>query len=269
KDDGAARSLLQAQAMITARQLIARIADESNLILDPDLDSYYTMSVFVLRLPELATKAVDLGDAAAAVRAGPADNEARVKFLLAEGAFAATIAATMSDAAAADAANAGLQRRLEISLSHAQKAVTDYSDALRAIVIAPQATDAIPFPHRLLQRLVTATDESWRQASLQLAGLLQQRIDRFYRRMAMDLGVAALVWLLAFGLILMIARQITRPIRDLAAVAERVRYGKNYNFRARDGAGGEIGSLIGGFYCIRDRPDNDAVRAQQRTGRVT
>ena len=35
------------------RELITRLGNQSNLILDPDLDSYYTMSLLVLRFPEL------------------------------------------------------------------------------------------------------------------------------------------------------------------------------------------------------------------------
>ena len=41
------------QAIQAARALIIRIGNQSNLILDPDLDSYYTMSLIVLRFPEL------------------------------------------------------------------------------------------------------------------------------------------------------------------------------------------------------------------------
>ena len=33
--------------------LITRIGNQSNLILDPDLDSYYTMSIVLLRTPAL------------------------------------------------------------------------------------------------------------------------------------------------------------------------------------------------------------------------
>ena len=41
------------QAMRSGQALITRIGNQSNLILDPDLDSYYTMSLVVLRFPEL------------------------------------------------------------------------------------------------------------------------------------------------------------------------------------------------------------------------
>ncbi|HEX8884567.1 MAG TPA: hypothetical protein VF797_08785, partial [Noviherbaspirillum sp.] len=41
------------QAFDAGRALITRIGNQSNLILDPDLDSYYTMSLVMLRFPEL------------------------------------------------------------------------------------------------------------------------------------------------------------------------------------------------------------------------
>ena len=40
-------------AMRSGQALITGIGNQSNLILDPDLDSYYTMSLVVLRFPEL------------------------------------------------------------------------------------------------------------------------------------------------------------------------------------------------------------------------
>src|SRR5262245_37509177 len=54
-DDLAIGWALYMQSVRTARQLISRIGDQSNLILDPDLDSYYMMSIVILRLPEFTT----------------------------------------------------------------------------------------------------------------------------------------------------------------------------------------------------------------------
>ena len=41
------------QTIQSARAWIIRLGNQSNLILDPDLDSYYTMSLIVMRFPEL------------------------------------------------------------------------------------------------------------------------------------------------------------------------------------------------------------------------
>jgi diguanylate cyclase (GGDEF)-like protein len=43
-----------------ARDLIATIGDKSNLILDPDLDSYYMMDVAMLRMPEIIALSNDI-----------------------------------------------------------------------------------------------------------------------------------------------------------------------------------------------------------------
>ena len=40
-------------AFAAGRELLTRVGNQSNLILDPDLDSYYTMSLVILRFPEL------------------------------------------------------------------------------------------------------------------------------------------------------------------------------------------------------------------------
>ena len=128
--DPAARRLLEARAIDSARLLISRIGDESNLILDPDLDSYYTMSVVMLRLPEAVTEATDLAEEAVTVNLSkPAAVESRMKFLLKEGVFSATIDGLMSDIAAAFRGNADgkLRTNLEPSFLRARSAINDFS----------------------------------------------------------------------------------------------------------------------------------------------
>ncbi len=52
--DSAAAHATQRQPLIDqARTLLTTVGNQSNLILDPDLDSYYCMSLVVLRFPEL------------------------------------------------------------------------------------------------------------------------------------------------------------------------------------------------------------------------
>jgi hypothetical protein len=42
-------------ALSACRDLITRVGNQSNLILDPDLDSYYSMSLSILRYPRCST----------------------------------------------------------------------------------------------------------------------------------------------------------------------------------------------------------------------
>jgi PAS domain S-box-containing protein len=269
--DPAARRLLEARAVDSARQLISRIGDESNLILDPYLDSYYTMSVVMLRLPEAVTDATDLADEAVAVNMPRADSsESRVRFLLKEGAFNATIAGLTSDIGAAFRGNADgkLRRNLEPTLLHAQNAVHDFSRNLRSMAIEHLSADVNSAAvHVMLRRVLGAMDGLWREADIELKRLLQQRIDDFYHRMAVDLGMAALVWLASLGFILVVARQITGPIRELSRVARRIRYGEDYSLRASYRAGGEVRQLIDGFNTMLDRLQGESAREQERVAR--
>ena len=262
--DPTAEWALHMRSMRVARDLISRIGDQSNLILDPDLDSYYMMSIVTLRLPEVAAAATELVDTAVAGRQGAAHSgEAQAGLVLRKGAFAATVAALASDNVRAIRENAdeAVRIQLQTSFLRLQAAAANLSTNLRA----PGMDQGIA--HTMLRRLVSATDPYWSQAELELERLLQQRVDRLYRRMAIDLGVAALVWLAALSLILIIARQITRPIRELAAVADRVRYGEDHNIRAPARIGGEIGSLVGGFNAMLDRLQLETAREQERIAR--
>jgi PAS domain S-box-containing protein len=268
--DPAAQALLR-EAAVAAKSLISRIGDESSLIVDPELDSYYTMSAVVLRLPEIVTTAVDLADAAVAVRPGIEGYEnARAKFLLTDGAFIATTNALMSDVAAAYRANADgqLQENIGSSFIRAENALGDFTRSLRDMAISRQSVDANPIAVRaLLRRALTASGAFWRDAGGELNRLLEQRIARLYRQMAVDLGAAALVSLLALGLMLLVARQITRPIRELATVADRVHHGADYKLRAQQRAGGEIAVLVGGFNAMLDRLQGETAREQERVAR--
>ncbi len=59
--DAAAREAARDEVLARAAALVRRVGNQSNLILDPDLDSYYTMSVVLLRLPELLELNTQIG----------------------------------------------------------------------------------------------------------------------------------------------------------------------------------------------------------------
>src|SRR5262245_4992172 len=209
---------VQDSAIKAAGLLISRIGDNSNLILDPDLDSYYLMSVDILRLPELTSTAISLLDAATAVMPGAARSEtSRADLLLKEGTFAATIRSLASDSDRA----LGFQRedqprqRLQSSFNRLRRSSADYSSSLRRISDTGQSANPVAVT-TTLEPLIASIRTNWGDVGTELEYLLRQRVERFYRRMAMDLGAGALVWLVALGLILVISRQITRGEAALA-----------------------------------------------------
>ena len=61
------------------RALVTRVGNQSNLILDPDLDSYYTMSLVLLRFPELLDLVAAIGRAPARAAARRAAERGRLR----------------------------------------------------------------------------------------------------------------------------------------------------------------------------------------------
>ena len=153
------------EALSTARRLISRIGDHSNLILDPDLDSYYLMSVVVLQLPEFVTAALDLAEAAEEVQPGaPHDPASLVTFLVTEGGFASTAKALMSDSARAvevAGASADQSRALAASFEGARAAIDTYSSRLQETLASTEPV----VTSTLLQHLLTATSAYWALSS--------------------------------------------------------------------------------------------------------
>ena len=147
------RSTEVAGVLATGRDLLTRIGNQSNLILD--LDSYYTMSLIVLRYPELLEIVDNIGRLVATLAASPLEvSEARTRYLILEGKLDATMQGIQSDYSEAVAASSkGLdttlnptRQRLEASVERfRQEART--ADAQRALVEAtpiPIIVTAIP-----------------------------------------------------------------------------------------------------------------------------
>jgi len=117
------------KAIAAARGLIAKIADGSNLTLDPDLDSFYVMDVVTVKLPEAVER---LGKIVALVRemrgkAGLSDDD-KAEIMIQIGLFegAATGAAGSIDSAIKANEDGALRRALDTSFK-------SFSNALAAL----------------------------------------------------------------------------------------------------------------------------------------
>lgn len=88
-------------ALDACRELITRIGNQSNLILDPDLDSYYTMSQSILRYPPLIDAVNGIGRHLHEGRTARSREEVRTRYLVLEGQLDAAMQGLRSDFAEA------------------------------------------------------------------------------------------------------------------------------------------------------------------------
>jgi len=258
-EDGGARHAEQWHAVASAVQLlITRIGNQSNLILDPDLDSYYTMSLVVLRFPELFDLISRIRDQAHAATVAPRHERAReqTEYLILEGRLDAIIGGIDTDYAEALAAGTPA---LGMALQPSRGKLLSAVDALRAGARQLAIEEPGGLNRSDLETMALASwqqlDVAWASAGTALNGLLQQRIDGLFQRMWLHLGTAAALLLVLLSVVYFVARQIAQPIRRLAEVADGVRRSGDYTLRASWRSGDEIGRLINAFNDMLDQLD--------------
>ena len=249
-------------ALDTGRALVTRVGNQSNLILDPDLDSYYTMSLILLRFPELLELTSEMGARLHSHGAGELDaTESRTKYFILEGRVDAVAAAIASDYGEAFAAASGpLQAHLDASRAQLLASIDRFRTATRS-AMADGSGGLAPF-ETAQQALFASLDGAWDSAIVELNTLLDARERGFFQRMWMHLGTALFLLLLILSAVFYVARQISRPLRGLSLVVDTVRRTGDHSLRARWESGDEIGRLVLGFNDMLAQLDRER-RAQQ------
>ena len=261
-----------ASAFVAGRELLTRVGNQSNLILDPDLDSYYTMSLVILRFPELLEVINSTRDLALqlATAEGAQRQRLQTQFLILEGRMDATIRGIGSDYTEAFAASTPLLRRhLDGSRAALQQAVAQFRASTQALAGTPAHADGSA---ALLQHdaaAVAALQRAWRAAENELQRLIQLRVDGFFTRMWLHLGTAVLLLVMILGLVFFVARQIALPIRRLARVAQEVRETGDHSLRAVWDSEDETGRLVSAFNTMLQQLDFQRMAQQDLVARAS
>ena len=250
-----------AASMAAGRELITRIGNQSNLILDPDLDSYYTMSLVLLRFPELQELLALTVHKAVELDQSPADqrNKVHTELLILEGRLDAVLQGIDSDYAEALAAGPPtLRAALAPARDRLTAAVASFRQHPMHIVDrgAADRREVLAAKHR---ELVAELHATWRAATVGLEGLLDARIQGLFVRMWTHLGTAVALLMLILSIVYFVARQIAQPLQRLADVAGRVSATGDYTMRAAHESRDEIGQLVQAFNGMLGDLDRERV----------
>ncbi|OQX10639.1 MAG: hypothetical protein BWK76_20335 [Desulfobulbaceae bacterium A2] len=253
--------------------MISHAGDTSNLILDPDLDSYYLMDITLLALPQTQNRLAEiLDDGAHALSSPLLTSEARTRFAvhaaqLRQNDYERIVVTDGPTALENDAAfngtSASLQKRLPPALAAYAEPTNRFINMLTTL-----ATDekAVLSAGDFLAAGEKAREQSfllWQVASQELDALLDQRISSNRNRGLLG-GALTLFSLLLTGLlVLVIARSITGPLsRGVKALTALARGDLTFELPAardkepRD----EIGQLTAAVMQV--------TRAQQREQQI-
>jgi diguanylate cyclase (GGDEF)-like protein/PAS domain S-box-containing protein len=255
--------------IVQGRALITRVGNQSNLILDPDLDSYYTMSLVVLRLPELLELVHTVRQQTQRWQApGTQAIEQGNQYLMLKGRLETVRQAIDRDLSEAVAAGgpalAGhlnpAYQRLQQALNGLGNLVDDLSlpaERRQADVLA-----AMPAAHAAV---LDAMQNAWSVSGGALDDLLQARVAGLYHRMSLRLATALAMLGVILGLVYVVARHIVVPLKQLTGVTNAVRLSGDHSRRADWQSDDEIGQLVLGFNDMLAQLDHEREAQKERT----
>jgi len=219
----ALRPLLLAAGADERRQrfleLNTRVGDTSNLILDPDLDSYYVMDITTIRLPLLLKRLGEISERSDELLArGNITDSEREQLLLQESL---------------------LEEQLQ-GILHSQQTIFEYNPELRPAMIAAHgkfSTRMDAFRNRLEFLLLeekadtagrAAFEKARREAitgivdfyittSQLLVILLNKRIDGFVMQRNVTTGIVAVLIVTSVALTFLLIGSIIRPLREIGS----------------------------------------------------
>jgi methyl-accepting chemotaxis protein len=201
------------------RSLMAQVGDGSNLILDPDLDSFYVMDAVVVKLPDVTDQIMSLyalADAIAEKRSLSVADHAQLLILM--GGFEGSAGGLTSDFSSAYRGNPDGSVKAAIDdPSRATAAALDrFTESLKTSILGDKgiAVD-VPALGRLRDSALGAVEDLAARASTQLDHLLNARIHRFYVTLVWTLALAIAMAIAGAIIAGLIARGMSRAIRQM------------------------------------------------------
>jgi signal transduction histidine kinase len=237
------------------RSLLAQVGDASNLILDPDLDSYYLMDMLIVRIPEVSAV---LSSRAEALE-------------LFETAKTTTQIAGHSDVFNANGTYSFAMRQLKSSTESSLRYTkqpnkmaslqTQFSDTLASLERLDAYLDGSTTNGKALDPNVAATME-WQSrqrlhelsvvAGQNLKGLLEARIASLEAtRMQSLFAASALFGAAMIFVVALLAFRVTLPLKALTEVADRFVSGELSQETPLQSRRDEVGALARAFERLR------------------
>jgi signal transduction histidine kinase len=231
------------QGLHSAQALAQRVEDDSNLTLDPDLDTYYLQNIVAKELPlylgRLWTLHRFLKEGARPTASLMGSNTG---LPILEGLLRTAMSEIDADLAAAYRGNS--DRRLPQAAGAGFAAMRKSTDAYLASLADGQGAALSVAPSdAILSEAIDSAMAAWQAAHAELDRLLQQRIDGLTGRMQLSLALIAGFVGLSLLMAIVTYRSIVQPLQRLESVASAVSQTKDYSLRAEPGGRDEIGRV--------------------------
>src|SRR5215813_3151746 len=219
--DAGALAARHAKLAAKLRDLITRVGDQSNLILDPDLDSFYTMYSLVVALPELTDRLMDLSVLTTSIAEKQTLSvEDRAQFMILMGQFESARQALSKAVETAYRGNPDgrLKASLDPDYRAAAATLTFLAAGMKGHVLE---RDGVPVDARAAAQLrdagLAVIERVTTKANAELDRLLRVRVAGFESKLWWSLALAAVIALLAVALAGWIGRGVSRSLEGMSA----------------------------------------------------
>lgn len=259
----------------TIRTMISHAGDTSNLILDPDLDSYYLMDITLLALPQTQDRLSTIRSFGRGVLDGDAlDEDDKLQLAvhahqLRESDLSRVIASTQT-ALNEDPNKYGISPTLRPKMEPALRQYSESTERLLDVMNAAAKDGSkvtVSDFESAVESALGASSSLWDAAVGELDALLEIRISRYrwHRRWALALTLIAVA--ASGGLILVVSRSITRPLSacvdGLNALANR-----NVAYRMEATGAGELGVIAGAVNQVAETTQSAILAIREHAARL-
>ena len=210
--------------------MITHLGNTSNLILDPDLDSYYTMDVTLLALPMTQNRVAEVvANMLPAIKRGELTQEERVtagvyaRFL--KESDLSRIQADFDTALKNDSAYYGESKSFQTKIPTALTSYATDTEAFISLLFRASTEEKISFTVEEFVSVALKSRQNsfglWSQTVDELDQFLDTRIEFYNGQMFWQLAPNAGILLVVFGFVFFVARSITKPLHDVMSRISR------------------------------------------------
>ena len=235
-------------ALKNLRDLAARIGDDSNLTLDPVLDTYHVEYIVVTRLPAMLE---ELGQAQLLTGTPNAANEAvvdrKARLIALDTLLRANIEGAINDIRIAQRGDPDgrLKQSVDPAIASFASSVNAYLDTLHAFI--DTGAESARQPDLSFASAVNSALDAWDITQKQLDQLLTRRIEDLGRQRLLSFVLIGALGTLGLLVAFLTYRDMIVPIKRLADLANTIRTTKNYGLRFKYESRDEIGGLAAAF----------------------
>jgi len=240
---------LMIDALTKTRNLASRVGDDSNLTLDPDLDSYYVQDIAVTKMPTLLGQVGELHSLLQiSSLVGSSSGAPTVRSLILDGMVHSSFEEIERDVEGAHRGSAGdrLRQTLDPDIASMVSAGEVYLEAMRSSL---GATDTASLKQSYA-RLADDALRAWGASQAELSRLLNARLSNLVAKLRGSLILNGLLATFSIALALITYRHIVRPLQKLERLADKVRETKDYDLRTDYKSQDEIGRLAIAFNAM-------------------